>query len=89
MLDELEQRGYIERVRNPQDGRSWIVRLTREGRRLCGKLQQRHRLVMDTFRDALSGAEMSELTRLLEKNNHSDARLCRCGRTAEKTSCAT
>src|SRR6185312_7639604 len=39
LLDELEQRGYVERVRNPQDGRSWIVRLTTEGRRLCEKLQ--------------------------------------------------
>lgn len=67
LIDELEQRGNVERVRNPQDGRSWIVRLTKKGRRLCAKLQERHRLVMAAFRDKLSVAEMSELARLLEK----------------------
>jgi DNA-binding MarR family transcriptional regulator len=65
LLDALEQDGCIERVRNPDDGRSWRIRLTKSGRRLCEKLQQRHRAVMGLFRDALSEAEMVELKRLL------------------------
>jgi DNA-binding MarR family transcriptional regulator len=67
LLDELEEEGHIERLRNPDDGRSWLVRLSPSGRRLCTKLQKRHRLVMDVFEESLSEAEMAELTRLLGK----------------------
>lgn len=67
LLDELEQNGYVERISNPDDGRSWLVQLTTSGHRLCAKLQKRHQLVMDAFRATLSEAEMSQLTRLLEK----------------------
>ena len=67
LLDELEQNGHVERVANPQDGRSWLIQLTATGHRLCAKLQKRHQLVMAAFRETLSEAEMRELTRLLEK----------------------
>lgn len=65
LLDTLERDRCIKRIRNPDDGRSWHIGLTKKGHKLCGKLHQRHRLVMAGFRDALSGAETAELKRLL------------------------
>jgi len=65
LLDSLERDDCIERVRNPDDGRSRRIRLTKDGRKLRTKLDQRHALVMEIFREALSDAESAELTRLL------------------------
>jgi DNA-binding MarR family transcriptional regulator len=67
LLDTLAEDGLLERIANPDDGRSWRIRLTKSGRTLCAKLQQRHQLVMDLFRDALSEAETAELKRLLSR----------------------
>jgi DNA-binding MarR family transcriptional regulator len=67
LLDALERDGCIERVDNPEDGRSWIVRLTSSGRRLCAKLVQRHREVMAYLRESLSDSEVNDLARLLTK----------------------
>ncbi|HEY7148002.1 MAG TPA: hypothetical protein VH420_01025 [Gaiellaceae bacterium] len=39
----LERRGHAERVANPDDGRSFLLRLTPEGRRLLGKARPRFR----------------------------------------------
>lgn len=67
LLDELEEDGYLARVSNPEDGRSWLVGLTPPGLRLCRKLQRRHGLVMEFFGETLTDAEQAELVRLLGK----------------------
>lgn len=67
LLDTLEQNKHIRRVPNPADGRSWIVGLTPQGRRLCEKLRVRHRLVLGVFGEALSQSESTEFARLLAK----------------------
>jgi DNA-binding MarR family transcriptional regulator len=67
LLDELEAEGYLERFSNPLDGRSWLVGLTAKGHRLCRKLEKRHKMVMEVFGEAFSGAEQAELVRLLGK----------------------
>lgn len=67
LLDALERDHCIERTRNPDDGRSRRIRLTHTGRRLCAKLQQRHRMVMDMFHEALSDREADELKGLLAR----------------------
>lgn len=67
LLDTLENDGLVRRVPNPKDGRSWIIRLTPSGRRLCAKLQERHSMVMGVYRAALSEEETTELKRLLNK----------------------
>ena len=36
-LGRLERRGHAERVPNPDDGRSYLIRLTEEGERLLGE----------------------------------------------------
>ncbi len=40
VVDELEQRGYVRRVRDPEDGRAKIVRLTARGRRLAAEVRR-------------------------------------------------
>ena len=69
LLDTLERDGCIERFRNPDDGRSWRIRLTRKGGKLGANLQKSHRLVMGLFREVLSDAEAAELKRLLTRVN--------------------
>jgi len=46
----LERRGHAERVQNPDDGRSFLIRLTPKGRRLLGRARPR-------FRDYAEAAE--------------------------------
>ena len=73
LLDTLERDRCIRRVPNPDDGRSWRIRLSAKGRRVCAKLHQRHRLVMEVLREALSDEEAAELKRLLARVT---ARMC-------------
>lgn len=67
LLDVLERDGQIERRANPEDGRSWKLGLTKQGRRLAGELEKRHRRVMELFGEVLTADEQDELARLLEK----------------------
>jgi DNA-binding MarR family transcriptional regulator len=40
MLDRLEQRGLISRQVNPNDRRSFVIKLTRSGRRFADRIQR-------------------------------------------------
>src|SRR5947208_1804483 len=39
LADQLADRGLVERSKNPDDGRSFRLRLTRKGRQLAGRLR--------------------------------------------------
>jgi DNA-binding MarR family transcriptional regulator len=54
VLDRLEERGYVERTVNPQDRRSVVVTLTREGTRAARRVRQ----VLDELEHAVR-AEVS------------------------------
>lgn len=61
----LEQRGMLERVRDPEDRRAWRIALTEEGAEVAGRCR---RVTTEWFEDALadwSGAERAELGRLM------------------------
>lgn len=47
----LERRGHAERIDNPADGRSFLVRLTPEGRSLLNKARPRFR----SYAEAVEG----------------------------------
>ncbi|TDU26906.1 MarR family transcriptional regulator [Panacagrimonas perspica] len=67
VIDQLEERGYIERRRSRNDRRSVELHLTDSGRELVKSLVP---VVVDRLNQALSDftrAEVSELTRLLNK----------------------
>lgn len=67
VLDQLEELGYVERVRSQSDRRVVELHLTLEGRR---RSQEFVPLVVDLLNEALaefSKAEFQELTRLMKK----------------------
>lgn len=67
VLDRLEARGWIERIKDPDDGRARLIRLTEEGAAMWGEMQGS----IDSFyADALSGMSAEDqvtLFRLLDR----------------------
>lgn len=63
----LEERGFVERVRNAADRRRSPVRLTATGRRLAGKLAEFARASADELLSVLSTEERERLTECLNR----------------------
>ncbi len=42
-VGRLEKRGHVERIPNPDDRRSYLIRLTADGKRLLGQARPRFR----------------------------------------------
>jgi DNA-binding MarR family transcriptional regulator len=66
-VDALEQRGAVERVRNPVDRRAYLVQLTDEGRRLAAEAERISGELEDAFLEPLAPAEREQLMRLLAR----------------------
>jgi DNA-binding MarR family transcriptional regulator len=67
LLDEIEQRGLIERRRDPNDRRRHLVQMTADGKRKLRRLRTLARGLEDDFLAPLSDAEREELHTLLLK----------------------
>lgn len=67
ILAELEQRGSIERVRDPRDRRRNVVTLTAAGAALRARLDERVEAAQSALLAPLSDAERREFRRLLER----------------------
>jgi DNA-binding MarR family transcriptional regulator len=65
LLDELEERGLVERRRDPADRRRHTVRMTPEGKRALGKLRALAREVEDEYLAPLDESERAQLHALL------------------------
>jgi DNA-binding MarR family transcriptional regulator len=65
LLDELEERGLVERKRDPADRRRHIVRMTPDGKRTLGKLRALARRLEDDFLASLDERERAQLHALL------------------------
>jgi MarR family transcriptional regulator, lower aerobic nicotinate degradation pathway regulator len=75
VLDELEERGLIERRRDPDDRRRHLVSLTPVGKEALTQLRAVAKRVDDEFFEPLGAAERKTLTGLLARlASHHDAR---------------
>jgi DNA-binding MarR family transcriptional regulator len=67
LLDELEERGLIERRRDPNDRRRHLVQMTADGKRKLRQLRKLAGELEDDFFAPLSDAERDQLHGLLLK----------------------
>jgi DNA-binding MarR family transcriptional regulator len=75
LLDELEERGFVERRRDPADRRRHLVSLTGEGRQALGRMRAISKKVADEFLAPLDPEQRRQLHGLLlELACHHDAR---------------
>lgn len=73
LLDELERTGLVERVRNPDDRRSYLIHLTAQGEETRAKAAADLAQQADRLMEPLSAAERSQLVDLLTRvANHWD-----------------
>lgn len=67
VVDNLEKRGLVERVRAENDRRYLTVNLTKQGRKLIGELFPRHAVAIREEMGVLSAAELQKLGRLCKR----------------------
>lgn len=65
LVDALQAAGYVERLQVPEDRRSYALRATAEGRRVCRAAVEALVAQEDEMLAGLSAAERAELVRLL------------------------
>ncbi|MGW8194247.1 MAG: MarR family winged helix-turn-helix transcriptional regulator [Desulforhopalus sp.] len=65
--NRLESKGLVERVRDPLDGRSFYLHLTRRGLRLIRNAYQQHSENLEKTFECLNDNERGDLVRLLKK----------------------
>ncbi len=65
--NRLENKGLVQRIQDPHDGRFFFVHLTEDGRRVIGEAFARHEKNLEEIVEVLTPEECGELVRLLKK----------------------
>jgi DNA-binding MarR family transcriptional regulator len=65
LLDEMEERGLVERRRDPEDRRRQVVVVTPEGKKMLAKMRALARKLDDAFLAPLDEAQRAQLQELL------------------------
>jgi DNA-binding MarR family transcriptional regulator len=66
LVDRLEDRGWVTRESDPDDGRVVIVRLTRAGGKMYGRLRAEYRALVHEEMAALADADVETLARAID-----------------------
>jgi MarR family transcriptional regulator, 2-MHQ and catechol-resistance regulon repressor len=66
-INRLENKRYVRRVQDPEDGRCFHIHLTAEGRRVIEAAFARHAQTLERAAAELSADEKNELIRILKK----------------------
>ncbi len=66
-VDNLADKGYVERIPCPNDRRSWHIKMTPKGKTFFGKVFEEHRRNEASQFEGLTDAEKKELISLLVK----------------------
>lgn len=67
VLDRLEARGWVQRIKDPQDGRSRLIHLTDEGNRVWAAMQEGIAAFYDKALEPLGEEERIQLHLLLNR----------------------
>jgi DNA-binding MarR family transcriptional regulator len=67
VVDGLARRGYVERITNPDDRRSFLIRIGRPGRNFLRKFLPGHWAYLQTLMSDLTPAQKRQLQTLLGK----------------------
>lgn len=67
VIDDLEERTYVERRRHPKDRRRYVLTLTKAGRDALARIDRVATELEASFFEALSPAERATLLKLLGK----------------------
>lgn len=70
VLERLEAKGVLERKLNPEDARSQMIGLTKEGQALFEKVFPAHLQHLEKAFSKLSEKELVEVTKSLQAINH-------------------
>jgi DNA-binding MarR family transcriptional regulator len=87
LLDELEEKGLVERRRDPSDRRRHTVNLTSDGRRTLAKIRTLAAALEDEFLASLDAAQRHQLQALLQQL--AEQHLPNCGMSAPQASPAS
>jgi DNA-binding MarR family transcriptional regulator len=66
-LGRLERRGHAERIPNPDDGRSYLIRLTNSGERLLGEARPAFRAYAEAVESRLGPEKVEALRSALDE----------------------
>ena len=67
LLEKLEEKGFVTRIKNPADGRSRIIRLTEMALSKRDELIEVGNILESKMTEGLNNAETKQLMKLLEK----------------------
>jgi MarR family 2-MHQ and catechol resistance regulon transcriptional repressor len=67
VVDRLERKGFVRRVMQAGDRRTYIIHLTDAGGKLISKTFSRHAKVIEELAGSLTASEKRQLTSLLKK----------------------
>lgn len=70
MVDQLEQRGLVERQNDPEDRRVWLVAITATGKELVAQILEIDRVVRKELRSGISRAERQQLADVIVRLQH-------------------